>query len=122
MLPKRETESRSSVSLSKGMLLPDHVLMLRHQTICKQLLETPEVSEVVISESQNMSFSSQPAIDRTQSYCTQQEYDGISPTNRMLMTSRDIKKLGSVHDENRRSSMKGFPTDNNNSESYKLPR
>ena len=37
------------------MLIPDHVLIQRHQAICQEKVETPEISEDVTSNSHNMS-------------------------------------------------------------------
>ena len=37
--------------MSRGMLIPDHILRRRQQMICMEKLETPEVSEEVVSNS-----------------------------------------------------------------------
>lgn len=52
--------------MSRGLLIPDHVLLRRQQMICQEMLETPDVSEEVVSNSHQMSFSSQMPLDQTQ--------------------------------------------------------
>ena len=52
--------------MSRGLLIPDQVLLRRQQVICQEMLETPDVSEEVVSNSHQMSFSSQMPLDQTQ--------------------------------------------------------
>lgn len=52
--------------MSRGLLIPDQVLLRRQQIICQEMLETPDVSEEVVSNSHQMSFSSQMPLDQTQ--------------------------------------------------------
>ena len=48
---KRREFNESFSTMSRGMLIPDHILRRRQQMICMEKLETPEVSEEVVSNS-----------------------------------------------------------------------
>ena len=48
---KRREFNESFSTMSRGMLIPDHVLLRRQQIICMEKLETPEVSEEIVSNS-----------------------------------------------------------------------
>ena len=48
---KRRDNNESFSTMSRGLLIPDHVLLRRQQILCQEMLETPDVSEEVVSNS-----------------------------------------------------------------------